>query len=191
MRLVCAWMLGGMIALSTPSRADDCALGQRDVALAHDRMANFATEEALGFLKQAVEACPSYEAYEQLGELAGQSTEQDDKKRAAEAFVAADALAPSPQAAAKTLFEYAKFLNGEGDPQNANVMIKQARALDPTNADILAEYDLIEKQVEHPTQATLVRALSYASPFKSPTGGGFAYRMSHNSGSVDQYSDQL
>lgn len=178
MRLRSGWMLLGMVAIGTPSHADDCALGQRDLALAHDRMANYATEEAVGFLKQSVEVCPSYEAYEQLAELAAQSSEQDDKRKAVDAFVAADARAPSPQAAAKTLFEYAKFLNADGDPQNANVIIKQARALDPTNADILAEYDLIEKQVDHPTQATLVRTLSYSSPYKPPTGGGFAYRMS-------------
>jgi hypothetical protein len=111
--------LYGALALSSISFAEDCALGQRYLALAHDRIAAFQNDEAITFLKQSADACPSYDAFEQLGELAAQSPQKEDKEKAVAAFVEAHARASSPQTQANALYHYAVLLNQDGDPENA------------------------------------------------------------------------
>jgi outer membrane protein OmpA-like peptidoglycan-associated protein len=155
-------MLVGALAWSATASAEDCALGQRYLALAKDRIAAFANDEALVFLRQSVEACPGYEAYEQLGELAAQSPQREDKVKAVEAFVAAHARAPDAHARARALYQYAALLNREGDPQNAYPLIKEAHSLDAGNPEIAALAATVETQVQHPTQEHIVRALHYS-----------------------------
>jgi outer membrane protein OmpA-like peptidoglycan-associated protein len=162
MRTIVGWTLLGAIALSTRAGAEDCDLGQRYLSLAKDRIAAYANDEALVLLRQSVEACPAYDAYEQLGELAAQSPQREDKTKAVGAFVSAHALAPTPRARAWTLYQYAALLNREGDPQNAYPLIKEARALDSTNPDIATLAGIVETQVQHPTQEHIVRALHYS-----------------------------
>ena len=87
--------------------AEDCELGKRYMALAQDHVKKFANEEAVAFLRKSVETCPTYEAYQQLGELAAQSSEQEQRAQAAEAFVNAYELARSDQERANTLYQYA------------------------------------------------------------------------------------
>ncbi len=139
--------------------ANDCALGQRYLALARERAASFETEDAQTFLRQSIAACPGYDAYQQLGELAAQSTEQDDKVRAAEAFVAAHELAATDAERAKSLFQYAQLLNRDGDPQNAYPLIKSAATLDSGNAQIATLERTVEEQIRNPTKDQLVRGL--------------------------------
>jgi outer membrane protein OmpA-like peptidoglycan-associated protein len=162
MRTATGWAFLLTATLIMQARAEDCALGQRYLSLAHDRIAAFKNDEAIAFLRQAVDACPSYDAYEQLGELAAQSTEREDKEKAVAAFVAADARATSPQTHARSLYHYAALLNQEDDPQNAYPLIKQARTLDPANTQITELAAKIESQVQHPTQEHIVRALRYS-----------------------------
>ena len=163
MRYVTGWMILGALVLGANAHAaDDCALGQRYLSLAKDRIAAYANDEAIAFLRQSVDACPSYDAYEQLGELAAQSPQREDKVKAVDAFVAAYGRAPTPQARAHSLYQYASLLNREGDPQNAYPLIKEARTLDPGNAEIATLADTVEKQVQHPTQEHIVRALHYS-----------------------------
>jgi outer membrane protein OmpA-like peptidoglycan-associated protein len=162
MRIAAGWTLLFTIALGAQSHAEDCVLGQRYLSLAHDRVAEFKNDEAMAFLRQSVDACPSYDAYEQLGELAALSTEREDKEKAVAAFVQADARATSPQTRARSLYHYAALLNQEGDPQNAYPLIKQAHTLDPTNSQITELAGTIESQVQHPTQEHIVRALRYS-----------------------------
>src|SRR5882724_1125636 len=152
MRTLVGWTLVTVVAFSTTAAAEDCALGQRYLSLAKDRIAAYANDEALVFLRQSVDACPSYESYEQLGETAALSPQREDKVKAVEAFVAAHARAPSPQAGARSLYQYAALLNREGDPQNAYPLIKEAGKLDPGNPDIATLAGAIEKQQQHPTQ---------------------------------------
>src|ERR1700678_3702405 len=102
MRIAATWTILSTVALSWQVRAEDCALGQRYLALAHDRVAAFENDEAIAFLHQSVEACPSYDAYEQLGELAAQSAQNEDKQKAVSAFIEADARAPTVQARARS-----------------------------------------------------------------------------------------
>jgi len=162
MRAIIGLMFIGSLALGTSVRADDCALGQRYLSLAKDRIAAYATDEAMTFLRQSVDACPTYDADEQLGELAAQSPQREDKVKAVQAFVDAYGRAPSSQARASTLYQYASLLNREGDPQNAYPLIKEARALDPGNTDITTLANAVEAQVQHPTQEHIVRALNYS-----------------------------
>jgi tetratricopeptide (TPR) repeat protein len=169
-------------------RAEDCVLGQRYLALAHDRIASFANDEAITFLRQSADVCPTYDTYEQLGEFAAQSPQRDDKVAAVGAFVAAHALAPSAQARAQSLYQYAALLNREGDPQNAYALIKDAHSLDPSRADITSLVGTVETQVQHPTQEHIVRALNFslyqpltASVVKESGGGTGASTMGANS----------
>lgn len=162
MRPIVSWTLLGLVAVGTQCRAEDCALGQRYLALARDRIAAYENDEAIAFLRQSVDACPSYDAYEQLGELAAQSTERDDKQRAVDAFIAAHQHASTSQTKARALFQYASLLNREGDPENAYPLIKQARMLDPNNREVSDLAGAIEQQVQHPTQEHIVRALRYS-----------------------------
>jgi outer membrane protein OmpA-like peptidoglycan-associated protein len=162
MRTIVGWTLIGAVAFSATAGAEDCALGQRYLSLAKDRIATFANDEALTFLRQSVDACPTYDAYEQLGELAAQSPQREDKVKAVEAFVAAHARAPSPETRARSLYQYAALLNREGDPQNAYPLVKEARALDPANRDIATLAGTVEAQVQHPTQEHIVRALHFS-----------------------------
>jgi outer membrane protein OmpA-like peptidoglycan-associated protein len=164
-------MLLGCIMLSTQSRADDdCALGKRYLLLAQDRVAAFETDAAMTLLHQSIDACPSYEAYEQLGELAAQSPQREDQQQAVAAFVSAYSRADSASAQARNLYHYAALLNQEGDPENAYPLIERARSLDSSNADINQLADKIAAQVQHPTQEHIVRALKYSlyQPLREP-----------------------
>ncbi len=167
---ITVWTLLLTMVLGAHSHAEDCVLGQRYLSLAHDRVAAYKSDEAIAFLRQAVDSCPSYDAYEQLGELAAQSAERADKEKAVAAFVAAFARAPSPQAKAGTLYHYGALLNQDGDPENAYQLLKQAHALEPKNAEYAALSDTVEKQVQHPTQEHIVRALHYSlyQPISAP-----------------------
>jgi outer membrane protein OmpA-like peptidoglycan-associated protein len=178
MRTIIGWISIGAVAWSSATLAEDCALGQRYLALAKDRIASYANDEALTFLRQSADACPSYEASEQLGELAAQSPQREDKVKAVAAFVDAYGRAPDTQSRAHTLYEYAALLDREGDPENAYPLIKNAHTLDPSNADIAKLAGTLEAQVQHPTQEHIVRALHYSlyqpvsAAMKGEGGGG-------------------
>ena len=116
-----------VLLLASSAGAQDCALGQRYLDLAKGQGGEFAHEEAIAFLEQSIAACPQYEAYQQLGDLAAQSLEQADKGRAAEAFVAAHERAPTDAEPRRSLFTYARLLRVNNDPQNAYPLIKEAQ----------------------------------------------------------------
>jgi outer membrane protein OmpA-like peptidoglycan-associated protein len=175
------WILVGAVALVTNARAEDCDLGQRYMQLAQDRVAKFANDEAMGFLRQAIDVCPGYDPYERLGEIAAQSPQQEDTDRAVAAFIEAEARAPTAQARAQSLYQYASLLNRDGDPQNAYPLINQARALDPGRADIAELKSVIQGQVEHPTREGIIRALRY-SPYKRLRSHGSATAPEGGSG---------
>src|SRR5262245_59179523 len=145
--------------LFTAAQAQDCALGQRYLDLAKDRSARSENTDAIAFLRQSIDACPTYDAYQQLGELSALSTERADKQQAVGAFVSAHKLAPNKQTRARALYKYADLLSGEGDPQNAYPLIQDARALDPNNPEIVALAQRLEKDIQNPTQEQLVRGL--------------------------------
>jgi len=145
--------------------AEDCALGKRYMTLAQDQVAKFAVDEAQGYLQKSLEVCPTYDAYQQLGELAAQSTETEARARAVDAFIGAHALAPTNEARARSLYHYAQLLDAAGDPQNAYPLIKAAKSLDPDDARILKLDESLEKEIRNPT-ADALRAGLKASLYK-------------------------
>jgi outer membrane protein OmpA-like peptidoglycan-associated protein len=144
----------------SPVRAEtDCALGERYIELARARQEAADLDEAVQFLRQAIDACPNYEAHQSFGDLESQSPQRDDRARAVDAFVAAYELAATDAERARTLFSYSRLLNKEGDPTNAYPLIKSAHDLDPTDADIKRLSDQIEVRVNNPTKDSITRGL--------------------------------
>jgi outer membrane protein OmpA-like peptidoglycan-associated protein len=162
MKSVAAVMLTAILAAPGAQAGPDCSLGQRYLQLSRDREASGANEEAVGLLNRAIEVCPSYAAYEALGELQAQSSAREDQTRAVRAFVAANDLAPSDAARAKTQYEYAKLLNRNGDPQNAYPLAKNAHFLNPDDAQIRALAQRLEEDIRNPSHEQLVRGLQDA-----------------------------
>jgi outer membrane protein OmpA-like peptidoglycan-associated protein len=154
---IAASLLGGQCIAGV---AQDCELGGRYLALAQQRLASYQSDEAMGFLKQAVSVCPNYAVYEQLAELAARSPDDSDQRQAVDAFVEAHALASSDAERARTLYQYASLLQRHGDPGNAYPLIKEAQSLEPGSAEIAALAQTVEQQVAHPTQEHIVRGLS-------------------------------
>jgi outer membrane protein OmpA-like peptidoglycan-associated protein len=144
---------------STVRAEQDCNLGQRYLGLAHERMAASENEAAAALLRQAIDACPSYEAYQSLGEIQAQSPHRDDRASAVDAFVSAHELAPSDKARARSLYSYARLLSRDGDPQNAYPLIRSAQTLDPTDPEIAQLSQQIEGQINNPSKDHIVRGL--------------------------------
>jgi len=157
-RFFASMMLTALVS-TTANAANDCDLGQRYLQLAKDRMAAFAQEDALDFLRQSSTACPSYEAYQQLGELAAQSTEREQQSEAVTAFVTAHSLATTDQNRARSLYQYARLLSVQNDPQNAYPLIKQAQQLNRGDGDINALAVRLEEQIRNPKPEQIVRGL--------------------------------
>jgi outer membrane protein OmpA-like peptidoglycan-associated protein len=162
MKSVTTGMLTVILAAAAAQGETDCSLAQRYLQLSRDTAASGANEEAVGLLNRAVEVCPSYAAYEALGELQSQSSEREDQRQAVKAFVAANDLAPSDAARAKTQFEYAKLLNRNGDPQNAYPLAKNAHFLNPDDGQITALAQRLDDEIRNPSHEQLVRGLQDA-----------------------------
>jgi outer membrane protein OmpA-like peptidoglycan-associated protein len=137
----------------------DCQAGERYLTAARAKSATSDFSEAADLAQTAVDACPSYAGYELLGESRAQSLSRADHARAVDAFVSAHELASSDPERAHTLYQYARLLNLDGDPQNAYPLIKDAKALDPNDADIAALGAKIEQRINNPTKEQIVRGL--------------------------------
>jgi outer membrane protein OmpA-like peptidoglycan-associated protein len=157
-RLMGAMMLA-LLACSEAQAVSDCQLGQRYLQLAKDRAAAFAQDEALAFLRQSSTACPSYEAYQQLGELAAQSADREQQTEAVNAFVQAHSLATNDESRARSLYQYARLLSLQNDPQNAYPLVKQAQQLKRGDSEIEALAARLEEQIRNPKTDQIVRGL--------------------------------
>lgn len=147
------------LAMGTASAAQDCALSAQYLTLAKARIAAHAEDAAATFLQNAIAACPTYDAYETLGELAAKSEDAAKEQQAAQAFAKAYDLAVRNDRRAHTLYEYASFLDSRGDPQNANPLIVRAATLDGSDPRIRQLAAQIESEVQHPTSEGFVRGL--------------------------------
>lgn len=136
----------------------DCELGKHYVLLARNSMATDRSGAAT-YLQHAIEACPSYEAYEGLGETLAESPDLAEEKQAAGAFVHAYEAASSDPERAHTLYEYAQLLDSRGDAQNASPLILRARQLDAHDPLIATLAAQIQAEIEHPTHEGIVRGL--------------------------------
>jgi outer membrane protein OmpA-like peptidoglycan-associated protein len=162
-------LLASLATVTTAVAAPDCAQGQRDLASAKQRITASADDEATVLLNQSIDECPTYDAYETLGEHLAVSDSPRDHGFAVEAFVHANALAPSKKEGAQALFQYAALLNRTGDPENAYPLIQRAATLDPNRASIKTLAADIRTKVEHPTKEEITRALRF-SIFKPVKG---------------------
>jgi outer membrane protein OmpA-like peptidoglycan-associated protein len=162
-----------VVLVSTVRAEQDCALGQRYVELARERQNAAEFDDAMTFLKHAIETCPSYDAYQSLGDLQAQSPQREDQAHAVDAFIAAYQLASTDSARARSLLSYARLLNQDGDPTNAYPIIKNAQALDPASGDIAQLSNQIERGVNNPTKESISRGLwnSLYKPLKLASAG--------------------
>jgi tetratricopeptide (TPR) repeat protein len=138
----------------------DCALAERYYGLAKERLAAYDESEAALYLERAGIACPRHAFLQELGELRTASVNENDRRLAVDAFIESHSLASSDQERARALWKYAALLNQEGDPQNADGLVREARRLDPGNAEIAALALSVEQQVANPTRQQLVRGLA-------------------------------
>lgn len=143
----------------------DCALADRYYDLAQDRLDTADLSEAAVFLERAGAACPRFNYFQELGELRTKSVNEEDRHLAVDAFVEAHAVAAGDTERARALWKYAELLNNEGDPQNADPLIREARRLSPDNQEIDELASRIQAQIENPTEEQLVRGLA-ASLYK-------------------------
>ena len=155
------------LALSAQASAQDtdCALADRYYGLAQDRLGTADNAEATVFLERAGAACPRFNYFQELGELRMKSVNEEDRRLAVDAFVEAHAVAAGDTERARALWKYAELLNNEGDPQNADPLIREARRLGPDNQEIAELASRIQAQIENPTEEQLVRGLA-ASLYK-------------------------
>jgi outer membrane protein OmpA-like peptidoglycan-associated protein len=184
MRTKTVALIAASVLLSSGAHSEDCTLGKQYLTRARQQAAQSERTGAADLLRQSIATCPSYDAYEALAELLGHSKNRRDWVGAAEAFVQADARAPTPKARAQTLYEYASLVNDDKDPQNAYPMIKKAHALDPGRRDIAQLSTYIEKQVAVPDKPQITRSfgLSVYRPLKAATsdeGGGSVTGAGH------------
>jgi outer membrane protein OmpA-like peptidoglycan-associated protein len=175
MRRMIAWTIASTIFLSAGVHAaHDCAQAKKDLLLAKERITASADDEATVILNQSIDECPTYDAYETLAEHLAVSDSGRDNVNAVDAFVAANARAPTATDRAQTLFQYAALLNRKGDPQNAYPLIQQALALDPKRSAIKNLAAEIDVQIRNPKTEEITRALRYSmfKPLKSAGRSG-------------------
>ena len=88
------------------------------------------------------------------------SVNEEDWRLAVDAFVEAHAVAAGDTERARALWKYAELLNNEGDPQNADPLIREARRLGPDNQEIAELASRIQAQIENPTEAQQLELLA-------------------------------
>ena len=157
-----AYLASALIILTfgtAPAAQTDCEAGGRYLAAAQEKSAASEFNEAAELAQSAVETCPNYGGFEALGEARAQSLSRADHVRAVDAFVSAHERASTDLERARTLYQYARLLNLDGDPQNAYPLITDAKALDPDNSDIVTLAAKIEQRINNPTKDQIVRGL--------------------------------
>jgi len=137
----------------------DCSSAQHFLDAAQEKANAYAFEEAADLAQKSADACASYDAFESLAELRSHAPTRSQHARAVDAYLAAYPLATDDHERAQTLFQYARLLDADGDPQNASPLIERAKALDPENQGIAAFATQIEDRLAHPTSAQLERGL--------------------------------
>ncbi|MBT8079250.1 MAG: OmpA family protein [Gammaproteobacteria bacterium] len=160
--------------IAQESEPTDCAQAERYHSLAQEQVDANDDGQAVLLLEQATAACPKYEYFQELGELRTRTVNQFDRQLAVDAFVRSHALASTDRQRARALWKYAALLNQEGDPQNADPLIREARRLDAGNeqiADLAAE---IQEKIENPTREFIVRGLasSLYQPLQTQAASG-------------------
>jgi outer membrane protein OmpA-like peptidoglycan-associated protein len=149
----------GLIAQVASAQSDDCTLGDRYYQLAQKSQAEYLTQEALDYLQRSADACPTYRAWQELGELATTLGDPDANARAAHAFIEAYQVATTPVDQARAIGRYAELLFHTGDPQRAQKYAYEARDLDPANPWIADLAKQVSAQVAKVDAADIKRGL--------------------------------
>jgi outer membrane protein OmpA-like peptidoglycan-associated protein len=171
------WLIAaGAAANWVAAGEQDCSLGAQYLAAAHASDAAGEHEEAAARAGRAIAVCPSYDAYELQGESLAHSMHRADQAAAVDALVSAHELASSDRERSRSLYEYARLLNRNNDPQNAYPLITSAKALDPANEEIMSLADQIEHRIEHPTVADIRGGMwdSFYKPLRMASAGARA-----------------
>ena len=113
---------------------EDCDLATRYHRLSEEAAKEYRQREAYDFLERAVEVCPTYDYWQELGEAAVEFGEVELTKRAAIAYGNALELAQSNSEQARSIGKHAELLFLNGDPQKALTEGYRARNLDPSSA---------------------------------------------------------
>ena len=181
-RAVFGWVVT-VLAVAGFAAEQDCALGERYLALSEKATEEFRQDDALQFVERAVEVCPNYENWLTLGDLAATFGEEQRNARAAEAYVAAHDAAVTQAERAAAMAKYAELLFHTNDPQNALTYVQQARNLDPENKEIATLASTITERAANVTSEDIKRGLGQMAykPMKlqriaevptTTTGGG-------------------
>ena len=147
-------------AFSQETGQNDCAMAERYYSLAQQQRVANKEGAAADYLEKAAATCPRYAYFQELGELRMGTADRFDLQAAVEAFVQSHALASSDKERARALWKYADLLHQQGDPQNADRLIRDARKLDADNQEIAELAAAIQEQIENPTREALVRGLA-------------------------------
>lgn len=135
-------------------------MAERYYDVAREGIAAHKEDEAQLYLERAATTCPRYAYFQELGELQMQSVDNEVRILGVDSFIEAYALASTEEQRARALWKYAELLNQEGDPQNADRLIREAARLDQDNREIALLAANIQDQIENPTRGQFVRGLS-------------------------------
>ena len=158
-------LVGATAIVSAPALAqegaeeDPCALAARYYQLSSAARADFRQQDAYDFLERAVDACPTYYYWQELGELATEFGEAQKNERAAEAFVAAHDMASNDSDRARSIARYAELLFHSEDPQRAMNYVIAARDMDPNSPWIADLADEITTRARNVTEEDIKRGL--------------------------------
>ena len=138
---------GMMLLLTGMVFGEDCTLGERYATLAAKSKAAYEDHDAYDFLNRAVEVCPRFDYWIELGETSTSLADPDATKRAGEAFVEAYAVASTSEQQAYSAARYAQLLFNNGDPQRALRYAFYAKNLTPSIPWIDELADRISKRI--------------------------------------------
>jgi outer membrane protein OmpA-like peptidoglycan-associated protein len=180
-----------MWTLSSSAFAACDATAERYYDLARKARQEYRDQDAVQFLERAAQACPRYQYWQELGELAATLGEKDTRGRAAEAYIEAYALAASPAEQARSTARYAELLLAEEDPQRAAKYAYYAKDLAPTEPWIQALAARVSSRLSEARPEDLKRGLgdAYLRPLQlasltQPASSGSARRASRSTSAV-------
>jgi outer membrane protein OmpA-like peptidoglycan-associated protein len=179
-RIILVCLAASSQLFAQEAEPEDCELAERYYGFAQDRIKAKKIDAAQTYLERAGSACARHAYFQELGELQMTSVDQETRRLAVDSFIEAYALASSDEQRARALWKYAELLNREGDPQNADRLIREARRLDQSNPDIAALAEDVQDQIENPTRDQFIRGLAeslykpirLAAAASQPAGAG-------------------
>ena len=171
--------------------ADDCELAERYIKLGAKEEAAFNTGEALKLYQRAAADCPSYTAWQRVGELAATFDDEETVRSAFQAFVNAYDLAPDAANLAITKAHYAQLAFDNGDRGRGVDLIYEARNLAPNDEWIASVAENLLSESTVLSDADVVRGLGGAAwtppalkAREDLSGGNGAGRSANTAGSV-------